>query len=99
MYFQPIFCSGLHGDASVEFKQENLGRITMQSHQKETPNTAIYSQIPTIAESTEPRLKNTDNAVRRYCFPFGICSSNRVPSVGMEPLGDAGRVNAKKTEL
>ncbi len=40
---------------------------------------------PTTADSTDPREKNTERAVTRYCLPLGICSSSRVPSVGMDP--------------
>lgn len=44
---------------------------------------------PITAETTEPTEKNTDNAVTRYCFPFGICSSSSVPSVGIDPYESA----------
>ena len=41
------------------------------------------------ADMTEPNEKNTERAVTRYCLPFGICSSNNVPSVGIEPCVNA----------
>ena len=40
---------------------------------------------PITAARTAPNEKNTDSAVTRYCFPFGMCSRRRVPSVGIEP--------------
>lgn len=39
----------------------------------------------TPADRTEPKEKKTERAVTRYCFPLGICSRRRVPSVGIEP--------------
>lgn len=40
---------------------------------------------PRTEDITLPMAKNTDKAVKRYCFRLGRFSRNRVPSVGIDP--------------
>jgi hypothetical protein len=49
----------------------------------------------TPADRTEPKEKKTERAVTRYCFPLGICSRRRVPSVGIEPPTALPRKNSR----
>ena len=68
-YFHPWFWTFTSQGAKVEGGQELCGRTSRA----------------TTAESTLPNEKKTESAVTRYCFSFGMCSSKRVPSVGIEP--------------
>jgi hypothetical protein len=79
-YFQPWFWTSTSQGTRVEGGQECCG----------------MTRRATTADSAAPTEKKKERAVTRYCFSFGMCSSKRVPSVGIEPPTELPK---KKSEM